>query len=637
MRVPGGGAPLAWVSGVQGLGALPPPTTRPFGRAAGAHYPLAVGAGVAGVGTRHRPLSVRSCELALRAVGAARGCPGGGASCRCVGRPETGTLPPPTSRPLGRAAGARFPLALDAVCGCRGPAVLGTFSCAAVRCVLCALPGFRAPGGRCGLAPVLVLWLWPAACLFGVPRYPALVRRSSSGPVALGAPGFTGWLPAARGGRPRTGLFVPAAGPCRGKDAWLAPLRTCLGPHDGVVPGGSLRLRSWAACAAFFWRVWTRSLTRPVSRTVRLSTGDSAGAPGLFCVDADPAPFGSEDAMPGSCGCVRVRALLGRVGPTGLPGAFWCASLFLLAGFGALSACSAPSGRGLPCLWLLLGFFLFSFFFFFPSPLLSRPRCLLLCMFSGPGCLGPWRLVAPSPTFFLAPPRFLRRFVISGPGCLGPLRLLFLPPRPPPPPPPFLFCFFLSLFFWPVVRCGWFVCLGPSSVPVCAFVVLSLLLLFVRWLVLCGVPCWAWPSSVVSFWVLVSGVGGAVHVWPRGSPPCGLAWCVLVFRCPVLCSVALCCRVVVCCRALPFVCVVACACCSFLAVARLLCVFWGVVLCVRCALCPVRCCAALCWCPFVVLCASSVLFLVAGVDGSSCRCLLVGVCGWLWMLGVVVW
>ena len=115
------------------------------------------------------------------------------------------------------------------------------------------------------------------------------------------------------------------------------------------------------------------------------------------------------------------------------------------------------------------------------------------------------------------------------------------------------------------------------------------------------------------------------------------AWCVLVFRCPVLCSVALCRRVVVCCRALPFVCVAACACCLFLAAARLLCVFWGVVLCVPCPLRPVRCCAALCWCPFVVLCASSVLFLVAGAVGSWCRCLLFGVCWWLWLPGVLVW
>ena len=56
------------------------------------------------------------------------------------------------------------------------------------------------------------------------------------------------------------------------------------------------------------------------------------------------------------------------------------------------------------------------------------------------------------------------------------------------------------------------------------------------------------------------------------------------------------------------------------------------------ALCVLGC-RAVCSlsCPFVVLCASSVLFLVAGVVGSWCRCLLLGVCWWLWLPGVVVW
>ena len=70
MSVPGGGASCLGV-GRPGTGALAPPTTRPFGRATGAHYPLAVVAGDVGTGTRHQPYSARSCELALRAVGAA--------------------------------------------------------------------------------------------------------------------------------------------------------------------------------------------------------------------------------------------------------------------------------------------------------------------------------------------------------------------------------------------------------------------------------------------------------------------------------------------------------------------------------------------------------------------------------------
>ena len=70
MRLPGAGASCLGV-GRPGSGALPPPTTRPFRRAAGAHYPPAVGAGGKGVGSRHQPHGARSCELALPAVAAA--------------------------------------------------------------------------------------------------------------------------------------------------------------------------------------------------------------------------------------------------------------------------------------------------------------------------------------------------------------------------------------------------------------------------------------------------------------------------------------------------------------------------------------------------------------------------------------
>ena len=70
MRVPGGGAYCLGV-GHLGSGALPPPTSRPFGRAAGAHFQLAVGAGGACMETCHQPHSTRSCELPLRALGVA--------------------------------------------------------------------------------------------------------------------------------------------------------------------------------------------------------------------------------------------------------------------------------------------------------------------------------------------------------------------------------------------------------------------------------------------------------------------------------------------------------------------------------------------------------------------------------------
>ena len=62
--------------GRPGSGALPAPNARPLG---GPPWPTTHWLwvrGDAGVGTRHQPHSARSCELALRAVGAASGCPG---------------------------------------------------------------------------------------------------------------------------------------------------------------------------------------------------------------------------------------------------------------------------------------------------------------------------------------------------------------------------------------------------------------------------------------------------------------------------------------------------------------------------------------------------------------------------------
>ena len=58
--------------------------------------------------------------------------------------------------------------------------------------------------------------------------------------------------------------------------------------------------------------------------TVPRLTGNSAGAPGLFRVDANTSCFRSEDATPGTRASVRVRALLSRDRRAGLPGVFWC-------------------------------------------------------------------------------------------------------------------------------------------------------------------------------------------------------------------------------------------------------------------------------------------------------------------------
>ena len=76
--VPGGGWPATVVRGVwcQGLSLPRPPVL--LGGQPGFRDPCVPGAVSAGVGTQHRPHSVRPCGLALLAVGSAEGHPQGG-------------------------------------------------------------------------------------------------------------------------------------------------------------------------------------------------------------------------------------------------------------------------------------------------------------------------------------------------------------------------------------------------------------------------------------------------------------------------------------------------------------------------------------------------------------------------------
>ena len=140
-RAPGGCASCLGV-GRPGSGALPPQTARPLGRLPGlTTHCLWVRGGV-GVGTRHQPHSARSCELALRAMGAAQGHPGGappvwvwGVRGRALSH----------SRLPALWAGCRGPLPTG--CGCGGEWAGGPVTNPTARALACCGSGTRAPGG----------------------------------------------------------------------------------------------------------------------------------------------------------------------------------------------------------------------------------------------------------------------------------------------------------------------------------------------------------------------------------------------------------------------------------------------------------------------------------------------------------
>ena len=125
--------------GASGFGRSPTPDRPSLGRAAGARYPLAVGAGGVGMGTRQLPRSAPSSKLAVRAVGAGRWRPGGGRFLPGCGASGVGRSPTPDCPSFGRAAGARYPLALSAGLSAWGPVTYPTAS--ALASWLCALWG----------------------------------------------------------------------------------------------------------------------------------------------------------------------------------------------------------------------------------------------------------------------------------------------------------------------------------------------------------------------------------------------------------------------------------------------------------------------------------------------------------------
>ena len=103
-------------------GAVPPPAARPLERAARVPRPMCPGCGRCGRGDP-APAPQRAPLRAgdARCGGGGRASPGGGGFHHCEGRLRSGTVPPPTARPLGGLLGSATHVLWARVCGCEGP------------------------------------------------------------------------------------------------------------------------------------------------------------------------------------------------------------------------------------------------------------------------------------------------------------------------------------------------------------------------------------------------------------------------------------------------------------------------------------------------------------------------------------
>ena len=560
--------------GASGVGRSPTPGCPPSGRAAGAHYPLAVDVGGCGRGD---PSPTRQRAGFARCGGGMR-VPGGGASCLGVGRPGSGALPAPTARPL------------------RG------------------LPG----------PTIHWLWVWGAA---GVGT-----RHQPHSALALRAV-----VPheAARGGRLLLGCGASGVG--RSPTPDCPPSWRAAGAHYSLAvgAGGCGRV---CACACPAWpgradrppgRVLVR-LTFPLAVVASLfacSPPSTLGLPCLwlllvffcFCFFS-PSPAACAPVV--SCfACFPAMGALG-LGVLSLPSpppllffllpppsvrpvvpSFACSPAW-----GALGPASCPPPSPPP----------FLFLFFWPPPLCCLWRFLL------PGCLARARVWSgrrwASSLWCLVPlccvlwrraavwccavvPCLLSLFfslLVALGSCCSPLVL-----GSGPVPGRFCFCAL-------PVRC----CAGvpaPLLSVRCSLALAGLAGVLCCCLLRLCVCCWAWLSPVVSWWVLVA--PGVVSRWRavvcprvlccafmlRVVPPGVALLCAVLFRFATFGAAARCVvswgavlRLLAPCFVLSprAVCVllwcVAAWRCSPLCFVP--CAPWGVVLCVSCCLRPVRCC-----------------------------------------------
>ena len=164
-----------------GVGRSPIPKCPPSGRAAGAHYPLAVGAGGRGRGDPSPTPQRALLRAGFGRCGGGMRLPRVGASCLGVGRPGSGALPPPTARPLGGLPGPTTHwLWVRGGCGRGDPSTTPQRALLRAGFARCG-GGMRVPGGGAPLA-----WVWGVrGRALSQPRLPAL-WAGCRGPLPTG-------------------------------------------------------------------------------------------------------------------------------------------------------------------------------------------------------------------------------------------------------------------------------------------------------------------------------------------------------------------------------------------------------------------------------------------------------------------
>ena len=177
--------------GASGVGRSPTPDCPPSGWAAGAHYPLAVGAWGCGRGDPSPTPQRELLRAGFARCGGGTRAPRGGASCLGVGRPGSGALPPPTARPPGGLPGPTTHWLWV-----RGGAGVGTRQQphSASSCEL-ALSAVGAARGRPWGAPPAWVWgVWGRA--LSHPQLPALWAGCRGPlPTGCGCGGVRAWGP----------------------------------------------------------------------------------------------------------------------------------------------------------------------------------------------------------------------------------------------------------------------------------------------------------------------------------------------------------------------------------------------------------------------------------------------------------